>query len=125
MQESILGLAGRWVAPAGALIGLDWKMIVALLTSLVAKENSIATLGVLYGVGDEGLRSVLPQVMSQASALAFLVVLMLFVPCAATLAAMHHEMRSRGWFAASFLTMLAISFLGGLVAYHLALLLHL
>ena len=39
MQESILGLAGRWVAPAGALIGLDWKMIVALLTSLVAKEN--------------------------------------------------------------------------------------
>lgn len=122
-ENSILAWIGRFLAPVGALIGLDWKMIVALLTSLIAKENSIATLGVLYGVGDEGLRTVLPQVMSPASAVAFLVVMMLFIPCAATIGAMRQEMQDRKWFSAALGGMLAISFIGGYIAFHLMLLL--
>ena len=59
--------------------------------------------------------------MGHASAVAFLAVLMLFVPCAATVAVMKQEMGSWRWFLTSFAFMLAVSFLGGVVAYHLAL----
>lgn len=121
IENSFLAKVGRFIEPAGRPLGLDWQMITALLTSIVAKENAIATLSVLYNVGDRGLIHVLPQAISHASALAFLVALMLFIPCAATLAAMKRELQSWKWFAASFGLMIAISYLGGLAAYRLAL----
>jgi ferrous iron transport protein B len=121
LETSVLAWIGRLFAPIGAPMGLGWKEMVALISSLVAKENSIATLAVLYGVGEEGLRQVLPSMMSHASAVAFLTVLMLFVPCAATVAVMKQEMGSWRWFLSSFAFMVVISFLGGVVAYHLAL----
>ena len=121
IDTSILAVIGRFLEPLGRPIGLDWKMVTALLTSLVAKENAVATLAVLYGVGEQGLLQVLPSVMGHAPALAFLTVMMLFVPCAATIAVMRREMQNRAWFFASLLLTLAISYLGGMAAYHLAL----
>jgi ferrous iron transport protein B len=59
-------------------------------------------------------------VMSHASALAFLTVLMLFVPCAATVAVMRREMADRLWFGASLALTLALSYLGGMAAYRIA-----
>ncbi|MHB9098944.1 MAG: ferrous iron transport protein B [Syntrophales bacterium] len=120
-ETSVLAMIGQLLEPLGRPLGLDWKMVTALITSLVAKENAVATLGVLYSVGDQGLLNVLPTVMSHASALAFLTVLMLFVPCAATIAVMKREMADRIWFISSLVLTLVISYLGGLVAYHLAL----
>jgi ferrous iron transport protein B len=121
IEDSILAQAGRLLEPIGNPIGLDWKMITALMTSIVAKENAVATLGVLYGTGQEGLVKVLPHAISHASALSFLVVMMIFVPCAATLTAMKQEMANRLWFTASIVLMLAVSFVMGLTVYHLAL----
>ena len=121
IETSVLAWIGRFIEPIGAPMGLGWREMVALVSSLVAKENSVATLAVLYGVGQEGLREVLPRVMGQASALAFLAVLMLFVPCAATVAAMKQEMGSWKWFLSSFAFMVAVSFLGGVAGYHLGL----
>jgi len=72
VETSILARFGRFLAPLGSPLGLDWKVLTALLTSIVAKENVVATLGVLYGVGDEGLVNVLPTVLSRASALSLL-----------------------------------------------------
>ena len=120
-ETSVLAMIGRLLEPLGRPLGLDWKMVTALITSLVAKENAVATLGVLYGVGDQGLLNVLPTVMSHASALAFLTVLMLFVPCAATITVMKREMADRIWFVSSLILTLAVSYLGGLAAYRLAL----
>lgn len=121
MEGSILAWFGHFLEPVGKPIGLDWKMLTALITSFAAKENAIATLGVLYGVGDLGLLNVLPNVVSHASALAFLVVLMLFIPCVATVTVMKKEMASSKWFASSLLLMLVVSFSAGVVAYHVAL----
>jgi ferrous iron transport protein B len=121
LETSVLARVGRLLEPVGALMGLGWREMVALVSSLVAKENAIATLAVLYSVGEESLRDVLPRFMEPPSALAFLVVLMLFVPCAATVAVMKQEMGSWRWFIGSFCLMLAVSFLGGIAAYHLAL----
>jgi ferrous iron transport protein B len=120
-ETSVLATIGRFLEPIGRPLGLDWKMVTALISSIVAKENAVATLGVLYGVGDQGLLQVLPRVMGNASALAFLTVLMLFVPCAATVVVMKREMADRLWFYSSLVLTLAISYLGGLAAYRLAL----
>ena len=121
IDTSILAWIGRLIEPIGRPMGLGWREMVALVSSLVAKENSVATLAVLYGVGQEGLREVLPQAMGQASALAFLVVLMLFVPCAATVAVMKQEMGNWKWFISSLIFTVAVSFLSGMAAYHVAL----
>ncbi|OQY26262.1 MAG: ferrous iron transport protein B, partial [Anaerolineaceae bacterium 4572_32.1] len=49
VESSLLAGLGRLLAPVGGLMGLDWRMMVALLTSFVAKENTIASLGILFG----------------------------------------------------------------------------
>ncbi len=120
-EPSILAWIGRFLEPIGRPLGLDWKMMTALLTSLVAKENAVATLGVLYGVGDQGLLKVLPAVMSHASALSFLTVVMLFVPCAATIAVLRQEMADRLWFISSLVLTFVVSYMGGMAAYRIAL----
>ncbi len=119
VEESWLASVGKLLGPLGVPLGLDWKMITALLTGLVAKENVVATLGVLYSVGKDGLAVVLPTVMSQASAAAFLVVMMLFIPCAATIAVLRQEMKSNKWFYATIAMTLMVSYLGGIAAYQL------
>ncbi|MBM4272007.1 MAG: ferrous iron transport protein B [Deltaproteobacteria bacterium] len=121
VENSVLAWIGHRLEFIGRPLGFDWKMITALLTSIVAKENAIATLGVLHSVGEQGLIQVLPTVVSHASALAFLVVMMLFVPCAATVAVMRKEMGGGKWFISSLLVMLVVSFIGGIAAYNLAL----
>lgn len=121
IEDSLLGRIGKVIEPIGRPIGLDWRMVVALLSSVVAKENSIATLGVLYNVGDQGLISVLSSFIPHASAISFLVILMLFIPCVPTITVMKQEMNDRKWFAISFIFMIVISYLGGIAAYHLAL----
>jgi len=121
IEGSILGFIGQSIEPIGRPIGLDWKMIVALLASVTAKENSIAALGVLYGVGEKGIREILPSVMSPASALSFLVILMLFVPCVATLVVMKQEMGGWRWFLSSFVFMVFLSYISGMAVYQCAL----
>lgn len=120
-ENSFLAGFGRLIEPVGRPLGLDWKMVTALLTSLVAKENAVATLGVLFGVGEQGLLQTLPSVMNHASALSFLTVLMLFVPCVATIAVLRREMADRLWFISSLVLTFVVSYLGGMAAYRIAL----
>jgi len=121
VETSLLAMAGRWIEPAGTPLGLDWKMITALFSSLVAKENSIATLGVLYGLGEEGIRPLLARFMPPASALSFLVVQMLFLPCVATIGVMKQEMGNWKWFLSALGITLVLSYAGGMAAYRVAL----
>ncbi len=120
IENSILGRVGIFLEPLGRPLGLDWRMVVALLSSVIAKENSVATLGVLYNVGDQGLMAVLSSSIPHASAISFLVVLMLFIPCAPTIIVMKQEMGDRKWFIVSFVFMLLLSYLMGMAAYGLA-----
>jgi ferrous iron transport protein B len=124
---SVLGVAGRFLEPVGALMGLgDWRLIVALLSSFVAKENSIATLGILFGSGVSGaagaagvgLAAKVAAVLTPAAAAAFLVVQMTFVPCAATMAAIRQESRSWRWTWTSVGLMLVVAFVLGVIVYH-------
>ncbi len=125
VEESLLGRLGRLLEPIGKGVGFDWRIIVALLSSFVAKENSIATLAVLFGAreGDASLLTTLQGALSPASALAFLVVQMLFIPCVATVAAIRQETASWRWTAFSVAFLTVLSFAGGWTAYQLATLL--
>ena len=119
IAHSILGQAGQLLAPLGRLMGLEWPLLVALLTSFVAKENLIATLGILYGTGEHGqaLAQVLSGVLTPAAALAFLAMQMLFIPCVATVAAIRQETRSWRWTAFSVGILLLLSLLVGVLIY--------
>ena len=102
-------------------MGLDWRLTVALITSFPAKENAIATLGVLFGNSpDAGLAETLAAAFSTATALSFLVVTMLFIPCMATVAVIKQETGSWRWTLLSVFMLLALSVAGGAAVYHLA-----
>lgn len=122
MNDSYLVQFGKWVEPVGRWMGFDWRLTVALLTSFPAKENAIATLGVLFNSGPQvGLAQTLTSTFSAASALSFLVVTMLFIPCMATVAVIRQETNSWGWTLLSIALPLVVSILAGAGIYHLAL----
>ena len=120
VNESYLAMFGRTLEPVGALMGLDWRLIVATLSAFIAKENAIAALGIIFGAEGEGLAVTLSTLVTPATALAFLVVNMLFIPCIATVAAVRTETRSWGWTLASAGLMLTSALLAGTLVYQLA-----
>jgi len=123
IEDSVIGMIGRGLEPLGALVGLDWQMIVGLLTSFVAKEQTVATLGVILGVGGENgeaLKPMLAEIMVPAAAIAFLALQMLFIPCVATVGAIWKETRSWRWTGFSIGYMLVISFSVAVLIYQMA-----
>ncbi|HVM70781.1 MAG TPA: ferrous iron transport protein B [Anaerolineales bacterium] len=96
VMTSYLGMIGKFMEPVGKWMGLPWPVLVALLTSFIAKENTAATLGVLYGN-----LNVLKTIMTPAAMLAFLVFQILFIPCVGTVAAIQQETKSWKWTATS------------------------
>ena len=121
LENSLLASIGKFLEPVGRWMGMDWKLTVALLTSFIAKENAIATLGILYG-GIEGasLAQSLAGLYSPASALGFLTVSILFIPCAATIAVIKQETGSWKWTLLNVLLMLAVSIGVGTLVYQIA-----
>jgi ferrous iron transport protein B len=120
VENSLLAGMGRWLEPLGRLVGLDdWRLIVALLTSFIAKENTIATLGILYGAGEQagGLAERVAVTVAPAAGLAFLVIQMLFIPCVATMAVIKQETDSWKWTTLSVALLVAISLGAGLAVY--------
>lgn len=110
LETSFLAIIGKALEPVGRLMGLDWRLTVALLTSFLAKENSIATLGVLFGSSDgAGLAETLAAAYSVPSGLAFLTVSLLFIPCAATVAVIRQETGSWRWTGLNIGLMLTLS----------------
>ncbi len=97
LEQSFLGRIGKFIEPVFALIGMDWKMAVALQTGLAAKEVVVSTLGVLYSVGTDadehnsGLMQRLHTNISFASAIAFIVIIMTYLPCFAATAVFTRE----------------------------------
>jgi ferrous iron transport protein B len=120
VDDSWLAMAGRFLEPVGQTMGLDWRLIVATVSAFVAKENSIAALGVIYGADAEGLGRMLQAAVTPASALSFLVVNMLFVPCVATVAAIRQETGSWRWTLVSVGLMLGVALFAGFLVYQLA-----
>ena len=108
LNDSILASIGNVIAPIFAPLGWTkagegWKMAVAAITGLIAKENVVATFGMLFGfaeVAEDGseIWGNLAQVMTPIAAYGFLVFNLLCAPCFAAMGAIKREMNSAKWF---------------------------
>ena len=101
--DSILAAIGRVIAPVFAPLGWGhWEAAVGTISGLVAKENLVAIMGILYGFaevaenGDE-MWSVFAQNFTAISAYSVLVFNLLCAPCFAAIGAIHREMGSAKW----------------------------
>jgi ferrous iron transport protein B len=101
LEKSYLGIIGHATEPVFEPLGFDWRMAVALETGLAAKEVVVSTLGVLYALGDEvdeGNAGLIEQIKANipfASAIAFIVFVMIYLPCLA--ASMVFAKEAGGW----------------------------
>jgi len=106
ISTSWLGQLGLALEPVSRLLGLPWQVFIALLTSFAAKENTIATLSVLYG----DIATALPAVVTLPAGLGLMVFQLLFVPCVGTIAAIKQETASLKWTLFSVALALILSF---------------
>lgn len=101
---SIGGAIGWIFTPLGwTQAGEGWKMAVAAVTGLIAKENVVATFGMLFGfaeVAEDGAEvwGSLAAVMTPVAAFGFLAFNLLCAPCFAAMGAIKREMNNAGWF---------------------------
>ena len=115
LDSSILASVGSVIAPIFTPLGWgDWKMAVAAITGLIAKENVVGTFGILFGfaeVAEDGAEiwGELAGSMTAAAAYSFLVFNLLCAPCFAAIGAIKREMNSAKWtwFAIGYQTILA------------------
>ncbi len=100
MENTYLGMLGKTIEPLFAPLGFDWKMSVATLSGLAAKEVIVSTLGVLYALGDEvteedtSLREIIANNIGFPSAMAFIVFVMIYLPCLAATVVFSKEAQS-------------------------------
>lgn len=120
-RDSYLEMMGKAVNPILEPLGFSWRATVAAIAGVPAKEIVVSTLGVLYTGSDEATEASLSERLSTplvgatepdfnaASALAFMIFILLYCPCTATLVAIVRETRSwrYGVFAALYNTALA------------------
>jgi ferrous iron transport protein B len=102
LEGSLLGKAGRALEPASRWAGFDWRVNVALLSSLAAKENSVATLGALYEQtgGEDSLEdriSAQNTGFTPLHALTLMLFMVLYPPCIATSVAVKVQTGSYRW----------------------------
>lgn len=110
-EHSYIGQIGKAMEPVLEPLGFDWKMGIGILSGIGAKELVVSTMGVLYAgesdIDDESLSERIP--MTPLVAFAYMVFVLIYFPCIATLAAIKAESGSWKWafFTAAYTTVLA------------------
>ena len=98
IDSSILAYVGRGIAWIFAPLGWgNWQATVASVTGLVAKENIVGTMGILYSAGEGSVYANMANVFTGVSGYSFLLFNLLCAPCFAAIGAMRREMNSPGW----------------------------
>ncbi len=123
LEHSVLATIGKGIAWIFAPIGWGrWQAAVASLTGIVAKENIVGTLSVLYGSGEGSVYSVLSTVFSKAAGLSMLTFNLLCAPCLSAIAAIKREMNSGKWTAFAIGYQCVFAYIVSFVIYRLGLL---
>ena len=132
LNDSILakiGSAIAWIfAPLGwTQAGEGWKMAVAAVSGLIAKENVVATFGLLFGFGEvaedgQEIWGSLATVMTPIASYGFLVFNLLCAPCFAAMGAIKREMNNTKWFWFAIGYQCGLAYLVSLVVYQIGVL---
>lgn len=121
VQDTWAGLIGTWLEGLGQYLGFDWRIMVALLFGFTAKETTLSTLGILYGVTDgtaQSIAAALAQALSPLGVYTFLAVYMLYVPCLSTVITIYKESGSWKWTGLGIAYDLVLGFSVGWLIWH-------
>lgn len=133
-QDSYLETIGKTVEPVMAPLGMPWRATVAAVAGVPAKEITVSSLGVLYTGSDEAtdqalserLKAINPETgkpdFTPAAALAFMVFILLYCPCLATIVAIAKETGHWGYGAFTIIYNTAVAWLLAFATYRIALL---
>ncbi|MCF6333377.1 MAG: ferrous iron transport protein B [Draconibacterium sp.] len=135
LMNSYIGRIGKIIEPVMRPLGFDWKMSIALIAGLPAKEIIISTMGVLYQVSDNEttvnlqskLRSEMyekgdkigQKVFTTPAALAFLIFILIYFPCIGVVAAIKNESGSWKWAAFSVLYTTGLAWIAAFLVYNI------
>ncbi|MGA2277252.1 MAG: ferrous iron transporter B [Terracidiphilus sp.] len=125
LADSLIGRLGHFIEPAIAPLGFNWKIGIGLLSSVLAREVMVSTMGTLYGA-DPGtqalsLQTALHHDMTLGGALALMIFFAFAMQCTSTMAVVRRETNSWKWPAVQFLYMLALAWIAAFAVNHLAL----
>lgn len=126
LSQSFLGQIGHTIEPLFRPLGFDWKMAVALQTGLAAKEVVVSTIGVLYSLGSDAteqntsLVNAIHDHIPFPSAVAFIVVIMTYLPCLAASVVFTREAGGIKYFAYLFIFTTIVAYSLSFVAYNIA-----
>ena len=96
-DQTLLGILGKFIQPIFAPLGFNWKLVIALIFGLMAKEVIISTIGILYIAGSSMATGQLANILSKDPsltplvALTYMVFVLLYIPCIATLGIIKSE----------------------------------
>ena len=107
-ENSYIGQIGKFIEPIMKPLGFDWKMSVSLLSGVAAKEIVVSTMGVLYQAEDDGDNNLISRLQNEKDqhgnpvftplvAFGFLIFILLYFPCIASIAAISKEAGSWKW----------------------------
>ncbi|WP_026566018.1 ferrous iron transport protein B [Bacillus sp. UNC41MFS5] len=119
MDESYLASIGNVIAPIFDPIGFGtWQASASLITGFLAKEAIISTMNIIYFVPkDVSLQGLLADYYTPLAAYSFMVFILLYIPCLATVATIYKETNSRKWTAFSMIYAFAIAYVLSLIIY--------
>jgi ferrous iron transport protein B len=119
LTTSWVGRLGHFIEPVIRPLGFNWKIGIGLLSSIVAREVIVGTLGTLYGVDPAthalGLQAALRHDMGIGGAVALVVFFAFAMQCTSTLAIVRRETNSWKWPAAQFAYMTVVAYVAALL----------
>jgi ferrous iron transport protein B len=123
LADSMIGRLGHFIEPAIAPLGFNWKIGIGLLSSVLAREVMVSTMGTLYGADPATqamhLQTALHHDMTLGGALALMIFFAFAMQCTSTMAVVRRETNSWKWPAVQFLYMLALAYGAAFVVNHI------
>jgi ferrous iron transport protein B len=122
LADSVIGRIGHFIEPAIAPLGFNWKIGIGLISSVLAREVMVSTMGTLYGADPATqamhLQTALHHDMTLGGALALMIFFAFAMQCTSTMAVVRREMNSWKWPALQFAYMLALAYGAAFVVNH-------
>jgi ferrous iron transport protein B len=122
LADSVIGRLGHFIEPVIAPLGFNWKIGIGLLSSVLAREVMVSTMGTLYGADPATqsmhLQTALHHDMTLGGALALMIFFAFAMQCTSTMAVVRRETNSWKWPAVQFLYMLALAWSAAFVVNH-------
>lgn len=132
-ENSLIGQIGKFIEPVMRPLGFDWKISVSLLSGMAAKEIVVSTLGVLYAGNDDNQTSLQERLKAETYpdgspvftplvVIGFLLFVLIYFPCIATIAAIKEESGSWKWAAFSIFYSTGLAWMVALLVHQIGLL---